>query len=74
MVKNYSARGIFATGSTVAVMKGENVVGHVPKKISVCSLYLRRGRSIFCRLTGFRRLLLRRFSKGGTGNPMRADF
>ena len=55
MAKNYSARGIFATGSTVAVMKGENVVGHVPKKISVCSLYLRRGRSIFCRLTGCRR-------------------
>ena len=35
----------------VAVVKDEAVVGHVPKKISsVCSLYLRRGGSIICRV------------------------
>ena len=35
----------------VAVMKDGTVVGHVPKKISsVCSLYLRRGGSIICRV------------------------
>ena len=40
----------------VAVMRGETVVGHVPKKISsVCSLYLRRDGSIVCRVTGSRR-------------------
>ena len=40
----------------VAVMKDGTVVGHVPKKISsICSLYLRRGRSIICRVTGSRR-------------------
>ena len=40
----------------VAVMKDGTVVGHVPKKISsICSLYLRRGGSIICRVTGSRR-------------------
>ena len=40
----------------VAVMKGETIVGHVPRKISsVCSMFLRRGRLIFCRVTGSRR-------------------
>ena len=37
-------------------MKDETVVGHIPKKIpSICSLYLRRGGSIICRVTGSRR-------------------
>ena len=37
-------------------MKDGTVVGHIPKKISsVCSLYLRRGGSIICRVTGSRR-------------------
>ena len=35
----------------VAVMKDGTVVGHVPKKIS-SRLYLRRGGSIICRVTG----------------------
>lgn len=40
----------------VAVIRDGTVVGHVPKKISsVCSLYLRRGGSIVCRVTGSRR-------------------
>ena len=38
----------------VAVMKDDNIVGHVPRKIStVCSLFLRRGGLI--ELTGRRR-------------------
>ena len=40
----------------LAVMKDGTVVGHIPKKISsVCSLYLRRGGSIICRVMGSRR-------------------
>ena len=40
----------------VAIVQGAIVVGHVPKKISsVCSLFLRRGGSIVCRVTGSRR-------------------
>ena len=39
----------------VAVRRGDDVIGHVPRKISsICSLYLRRGGSIFCRVTGSR--------------------
>ena len=39
-----------------AVVKEEAMVGHVPKKISsVCSLYLRQGGSIVCRVAGSRR-------------------
>ena len=38
----------------VAVLKsGTGVVGHIPKKISsICSLFLRRGGAIHCRVTG----------------------
>ena len=40
----------------VAVKKGSNVVGHVPRKISaVCSIFLRRGGTINCRVAGHRR-------------------
>ena len=40
----------------VAIVQGAIVVGHVPKKISsVCLLFLRRGGSIVCRVTGSRR-------------------
>ena len=40
----------------VAVMKDGMVVGHIPRKISsICSLYLRRGGLIICRVTGSRR-------------------
>ena len=39
----------------VAVMKDDNIVGHVPRKIStVCSLFLCRGGLIACRVTGRR--------------------
>ena len=31
----------------VAVVRGEAIVGHVPKKISVCALYLRRGLGVW---------------------------
>ena len=40
----------------VAVLKQETVIGYLPKKISkVCSLFLRRGGSIRCTVTGSRR-------------------
>ncbi len=40
----------------VSVKKGQEVVGHLPRKISpVCSLFLRRGGSITCRPAGRRR-------------------
>ena len=37
----------------VAVMKDDNIVGHMPRKISkVCSLFLPQGGLIVCRVTG----------------------
>lgn len=40
----------------VAVIKDSNIVGHLPKKISsVSSLFLRRGGTITCTVTGRRR-------------------
>ena len=40
---------------TVAVVRGDAVIGHVPRKTSsICSLYLRRDGSIVCRVTGSR--------------------
>ena len=40
----------------VAVMKGGTVVGHIPRKISnVCSIFIRKGGSIYCLTTGSRR-------------------
>ena len=39
----------------IAVMRGDTVIGHVPRKISfICSLSLRREGSITCRVTGSR--------------------
>ena len=32
---------------TVAVVRGEAIVGHVPKKISVCALSLRQGLGVW---------------------------
>ena len=41
---------------SVAVIKNDYVVGHVPKKISTtCSLFLRRGGTIMCTINGSRR-------------------
>lgn len=49
--ENSNPHDIFA----VAVLKSRVVVGHVPKKISsVCSLFLRHGGVIRCRVTGNR--------------------
>ena len=40
----------------VAVKKDGCVIGHLPRKVSrVCSLFLRRGGSIHCMVTGRRR-------------------
>ena len=44
------------TGNAVAVLKEETIIGHLPRKMSkVCSLFLRRGGSICCKVTGSRR-------------------
>ena len=41
---------------TVAVKKDGIIIGHLPRKISrACSLFLRRGSEITCRVTGHRR-------------------
>ena len=46
----------YADPFAVAVIKSENIVGHVPRNIStVCLLFLHRGGSITCRVTGHRR-------------------
>ena len=40
----------------VAVLKGETIIGHLPRKMSkLFSLFLRRGGSIRCKVTGSRR-------------------
>ena len=40
----------------VAVLKDGMIIGHLPRMISkVCSLFLRRGRSITCSVTGRKR-------------------
>lgn len=40
----------------VAVLKEEMIIGHLPRKMSkVCSLFLRRGGSIRCKVTSGRR-------------------
>ena len=40
----------------VAVIKSATVVGHLPRKIStLCSLFIRRGGTICCQITGRRR-------------------
>ena len=37
----------------VTVMKGETVVGHIPRKISnICSVFIRKGGSMLCLTTG----------------------
>ena len=42
----------------VAVLKEETIIGHLPRKMSkVCSLFLRRGGSIRCKVTGSRRYI-----------------
>ena len=48
--------GNFRDPFAVAVKKNSDIVGHVPRRISsVCSMLLRRGRSIHCRVTVCRR-------------------
>ena len=40
----------------VAVKKDETVIGHLPRKVSrVCSLFLRRGGTVCCRVSESRR-------------------
>ena len=40
----------------VAVVRSGTVIGHLPRRISkICSLFLRRGGSIHCRVSGSRR-------------------
>ena len=41
--------------STVAVKKGTVVVSHMPRKIStICSIFIRQGGTILCRVNGSR--------------------
>ena len=40
----------------VAVLKNDNIIGHLPKKLSkLCSLFLKRGGEISCKVTGSKR-------------------
>ena len=40
----------------VAVMKSTKIVGHPPRKVStLCSLFIRKGGTIHCQITGTRR-------------------
>ena len=53
----------------IAVKKDEIIIGHLPRRISrVCSLFLRRGGTIVCRVTG-RRRYSRDLPQGGLEIP-----
>ena len=53
----------------VAVVKDRQIIGHLPRKISkVCSLFIRRGGSIQCTVTGGRRYSVD-LSQGGIEIP-----
>ena len=59
---------------TVAVIRSGLVVGHLPKKISrVCSLFLRRGGTIYCIVTNTRRYSAD-FPQGGLEIPCTLHF
>ena len=52
----------------VSVMRASEVVGHIPRKIScICSVFLRRGGSLCCIVTGSRRYS--RVPQGGLEIP-----
>ena len=60
----------------VSVMKSATIVGHLPRKVStLCSLFIRRGGTIYCQITGRRRT---RYSadlpQGGLEVPCRLRF
>ena len=58
----------------VCVRKHDDIVGHVPRKISaICSLFLRRGRRIQCEVTGTRQYS-RDIPQGGLEIPCRYIF
>ena len=58
----------------VAVLKSATVVGHLPRKIStLCSLFIRRGGAIRCRITG-RRCYSADLPQGGLEVPCRLTF
>jgi hypothetical protein len=58
----------------VAVVKDGSVIGHLPRKVSkVCSLFLRRGGSLHCIVTGGRRYSVD-LPQGGLEIPCRLLF
>ena len=58
----------------VSIIKSGTVVGHLPKKISTaCSLFIRRGGSITCIVTGSRRYS-RDLPQGGMEIPCLLEF
>ena len=58
----------------VAVLKSATVVGHLPRKVStLCSLFIRRGETIRCRITGRRRYSAD-LPQGGLEVPCRLRF
>jgi len=53
----------------VAVVKANDTVGHLPRKISsICSIFLRNGGAILCEVTGSRRYS-RDLAQGGLEVP-----
>ena len=58
----------------VAVLKSATVVGHLPRKVStLCSLFIRRGGTIHCQITGRRRYSAD-LPQGGLEVPCRLRF
>ena len=58
----------------VAVRRGDSVIGHIPQKIStLCSLFIRRGGTINCTVSGHRRYS-RDLPQGGLEVPCQLHF
>ena len=56
MEKNFNAKRNTNEHNRYAVAVRKDGIGHLPREISrACSLFLRRGNSITCRVTGHRR-------------------
>lgn len=56
IVDCHRERGNATDRYAIKVMKNDDIVGHLPKKIStLCSLFIRRGGLIKCEVTGLKR-------------------
>ena len=60
---------------SVAIKKGADIIGHVPRKISrACSLFIERGGTITCIITDSHRQYSSDLPQGGLQIPCKLEF